>query len=438
MDLWNMAVYKRKLQLKGVYPIVVLENGKMVRKYVNQKSEPPKNNFKKLTSVKHENNPMPNKRRGKTVWQTKSSQKPSSSMVMNKFGRENEFKTTQRSLYTSVSQKEKTEIIKSSTTKVPDEILLLLPFLKESAIRSIATSTQRTFESIKINLQSSTTTTTTEESKLQTPAEIVESITSTEENKTTLVTVGTTEDEEIDKSTRVEIPSTTETESHYEQNVPSTTMETTTTDTNLLGIQVTTAPTKLLDIALTIQFEEISSTVEPNIFEEITNTLKMETTTENSFITSADNKIYDTSTISTPSITETTETYIIEETTEPVRTNEIPIQVTIKPNTDSDSMDYIADAGVENKFDKSLGTTLNEMSFFSDSNSDDKYQDEYKMDQLTPFLIQRIKLNRFTSDEKQILRSIFHGKWKSIRKEVKDLNYITNDNDPILLEILKQ
>lgn len=57
LDLWNLAVQKRKLQLSGVYPIIALQNGKMVRVYVNQKSPFPTSNNHTNSSVKHGNQP---------------------------------------------------------------------------------------------------------------------------------------------------------------------------------------------------------------------------------------------------------------------------------------------------------------------------------------------------------------------------------------------
>lgn len=96
---------------------------------------------------------------------------------------------------------------------------------------------------------------------------------------------------------------------------------------------------------------------------------------------------------------------------------------------------YLADDGF-NTVTPAKFRSIGQMSFFSDS-SVDKFEDEYKMDQLALNSIERIKtLKRFNGDEKKVLRSIFRRKWKDIRKELKDLQKITNDGDPNVMQIL--
>lgn len=96
---------------------------------------------------------------------------------------------------------------------------------------------------------------------------------------------------------------------------------------------------------------------------------------------------------------------------------------------------FLADDGF-NTVTPAKFSSIDQMSFFSDS-SVDKFEDEYKMDQLILNSIDRIKtLKRFNGNEKKVLRSIFRRKWKDIRKELKDLQKITNDSDPNVMHIL--
>lgn len=55
LDLWKLAMHKRKLQLKGVSPIVTVQNGKMVRVYINQTSPFHNKHPNPNSSVKPEN-----------------------------------------------------------------------------------------------------------------------------------------------------------------------------------------------------------------------------------------------------------------------------------------------------------------------------------------------------------------------------------------------
>lgn len=410
-------------------PIVVLEKGKMVRKYVNRKSEPQKRIVNYISPVKRENYLM---RHGKSIQQTESNQQTTSTTIVKKIQKVNRFETAWQPMETLTDIDEQAVEIRiknikrimDKTVKVPVSITLPLPYLRISAFRNEIMSTYRSIL-------------TTAKHSLESIKRFKKSSLSTEES--VAFTAGITNNERIYQSTKNEFQPTTETVRHY-RNFPHTTLDwarqTTISDMSLLEIPSTTTPTKLPQTEQSTQTNAISTTITTKLFEETRNTLEMETSTKN--------QNYETSTLSI------TPTNIVEEIIEPMRISKTPIRIMDKLNDDLNSMDYVADAGVENIRSKSLGT-LNEISYFSDSNNynnnnyidndnnnNDKYQDEYKMDQLTPFLIQRIKLNRFTRSEKQVLRSIFIGDWKAIRKEVKELEYITNDNDPILMEILKQ
>lgn len=72
LDLWDLAIQSRKLQLQGVRPIVVLQNGKLVRMYLNRNSNfetkntnPPEATI--LTYENHTEKKQISNRRGKSM-----------------------------------------------------------------------------------------------------------------------------------------------------------------------------------------------------------------------------------------------------------------------------------------------------------------------------------------------------------------------------------
>lgn len=137
---------------------------------------------------------------------------------------------------------------------------------------------------------------------------------------------------------------------------------------------------------------------------------------------------YETTTIATTLMTQTS---VTDESTPSIdQTTHVPLET---PNNDEL---YVSDAGIPNVTATKTFASLGQMSYFSDSNFD-RFEDEYKMDQLTQHSFGRINLKYLSADEKKVLRSIFRRKWHEIRKQLKDSEYTTNDNnDPILMEIL--
>lgn len=120
----------------------------------------------------------------------------------------------------------------------------------------------------------------------------------------------------------------------------------------------------------------------------------------------------------------------------------LDLRETVAPTTpalidetpDIGSMDYAADDALAHD---SVGSVVKIDSFFSDS-AHDKYPDEYKMDQLILTPMFRINQHPFSTNEKQVLRSLFRPKWKAIKKEVENLQTISNDVDPVLQELMRQ
>lgn len=153
LDLWKMAVNKRKLQLKGVYPIVVLQNGKMVRVYVNQKSPLPNNKPVKPVSGKSNKSQHGNQvknhsakedvRRGKSIQYTDSSQTQSTQSRQSK-----QSTSSPLPLSTSFFVKPSSSTPKP-TTKVKNRSIkmrkgLKAPLKKESYIKHVEATHQIT------------------------------------------------------------------------------------------------------------------------------------------------------------------------------------------------------------------------------------------------------------------------------------------------------
>lgn len=634
-DYWQEAVYKRKLQLQGLYPIVVLKDGKLVRVYVNQKSEPPKNDLKHYSPEKHEKNPIPSLRHGKNIEQIELNHQPTSTTAIHEIIRGETMQQQPMGSFRSGTRTDNNKKLMSATTQMPIGTPQPLPYLRKTTSRRVITTTPRniattieihslqpievlespikiakaielnaktvennefykskkieiqpTTESIgqfqmnyrnipsatdprktkghipnmspsempstmelpefkttaqtsemlsKFSLEETTTAnrvvTSTDDKNYKTTSkpfatdyakgttEPIESIMTdlsaseilsatmvfalnesmtqtneilsteslfkttdtldelfqqaanslkieatttnriatfsesggdeigtmpimttrfeeeiTEPMDTTLVNKNpseiplttklpdykpTTETSEILSTTfgkaadASEIETTTENwiiqSTEYEKSqtvapsIDSTSykegitvsVETTTYDKSSSKMQSTitsTKPPKLTTQTNEMESKETTGTLK-NLVEKNSTTLKSQKYMKNWITPSTENEKYETSTISMPSITISS---TVEKITGPMRKVEIPIQTTVKPNTDSNSMDYVADAGVENMASKSHGT-LNEMSYFSDNEAIDKYQDEYKMDQLMPILKSNKKSKRFTS-----------------------------------------
>lgn len=386
--------------------------------YVNRKAESPTKNVRRISSIKQENNSMEeeNERYGRSIQHTKGM--PLASKPSYEINRIDKFESTQRPIRISTSSFRAYDNIPSA----------IAPNLKTTTFRSLITNPRHSIVTIIKNVST----------QLQ-PNEKLE--------RNTLLRKGTEEARNL-QPTNVDFQSTTEMVTKFKGSVTSDDREETTpTDTisletpSITTTELTTAQTIMFkttnipsstDINTMTQLDKIRSMTTEKDEEESIGFQKMETTTDN-WVNILTNR-NETSTM--PATISTTLLTILQSTdgiSMPKRNTKKHIQ-TNKSLDDINSMDYVADASIINVSQKSLGV----MSYFSDVKND-RYQDEYKMDQLTLLSIQQLTLNRFTDNEEQIMRSMFRSKWKAVRKEVKDLQHITKEEDrTVLLNILKQ
>lgn len=392
MDLWKLAIEKRQLQLKGVYPIVVWQNGKLVEVYIKQKSVASNpSGSTRFSPIKYETTTqMPRARRGKSLWQTESNQWIPSTTALNKIKQDNEFKTSRDSVssFISATQEEIKNITINTTTQmavtVPLRTLKPLPYLRKKAFGGVTTSAPITVEIESQSLE---------------PAEESVPLIRTKETKA-IETTGRIETKENGRystaTTTTQLQPTIGNFTHNEQDYrkfPATTvhwgMATATADMNSSEMPSTiTSTTEQLDnTESTIQTSGISTAMNDNFLEESINTLKIDATTEHSLITSV---VADNSEIST--IPSTTEPTALDGFAKSM--DHFPIKPTFKPNIDYDSMDYVADTGVESVESDAL-VELNEISNDTlDIDVDDKQKTKYKMNETTS-LLQRSLRNNF-------------------------------------------
>lgn len=409
LDLWNLALYKRKLQMQGVYPIVVMQNGKLVRMFVNRRLDS-SNGKQHSSSIREEvrvkKEQTMSQRRGKSIRHTNLNQL-TLPLEANKIKRKDQLNTMQK-LKSMLNNESYKRIIESMTTE-----------------RSIKMTSMVTIPSSPASTTLQTTTTMKMDSKPTIPLAEVEM---TGETYTS-----TYEAKEIVNSNTVQ--STTSNDRDYEDSsdvVMSTTIgsSTTTNESNLNSSEMSlmistesssTTTTVLPDITTTYDFETSEDTIQTS--EQQADSSKPHIYTSTAVYTS------DWSTTSMASDSFETTTLLTQDI------DEITIFLKNFDET-TDSMDYVADESIVNVPTESY-KTIKEMSYFADDNFD-SIQDEYKMDQLASMLVQRVKLNQFTANEKLILRSMFRNKWQQIRKEAQDLRIISKDNNSNFMKIVQQ
>lgn len=398
MDLRNLALFKRKLQLEGVYPIVVMQNGKMVRIYVNHK--PDLSNDKQSFSSKTERTKRKttlNKRQSKRIRQVKLNQQLLSPQ-MNKIKRSGQF----------VEERLATTTSTSTTTEKSMKMVSMGKWIYDQQFSSITINSPQTVNTMKegsLHIEENKTTKVTE-----TTASGVEEVHHKFKIKSIIENIVQNNGDSSDVNTSTTTDSIT---SITESDLSSTEMSST-----LSSDTTTIAATTQSNIGTIHSTESVANIIEQQAD---SSTSKSEThtidyTRDSNTISTVSDNYYETTTLMTDSIEGFTRK--IENSVETL-----------------DTMDYVADDGAVNIPKQSHISKLDEMSFFSDDISD-QFQDEYKMDQLTSLLIYRMRLKQFNANEKQVLRSMFRSKWKEIRNEVKDLRFINNNK--VLTNILKQ
>lgn len=392
MDLWKLAIEKRRLQLKGVYPIVVWQNGKLMQVYIKQKSDAfNSNDSNQFSPIKYETTTqMPKLRHGKSLWQTESNKGILS--TANKIKRQNDFKTTLQSVGSlmSASQVEIMNRIISTTTQMPVTVpvrtLKPLPYLRKKAFSPVITSIPMTGKIHSHSLEATEESVSLIRTKETKAIETTRGIQTIEDERYSTATTTTTTTNEL----QPKIENFTHNELDYRK-FPDTTVEwgMARASTDSLELPSTTISTteQLHTTESTIQTNRIFSTIKDNSLEESINILKIEMTTEHLGVTSVVED--DNGEIST--IPSTTETNALDEITKSL--DQFPIKILFKPNIDYNSMDYVADVAVKSIESNALGKSNGISHDKLDIDVDDKQKNEYKMNETTSLLQTSLRNN---------------------------------------------
>lgn len=181
----------------------------------------------------------------------------------------------------------------------------------------------------------------------------------------------------------------------------------------------------------TTQSDRILSRTQRGSYE--TSTVEMDPITNNyaEFSTESDFDYTETAQTQIPTQTSVADAFIVR--TEASNDNmQLELEILSNDDRSMDSLMNVPDA----EFDKTIEFRK---TAYSTHQNIDHFHDEYKMDQLILTLVQRIKLDDFTADEKQVIESILRRKWKDIRKEVNNFKDISNDNDDsVSIDILNE
>lgn len=410
---------KRKLQLQGFYPMIYNYNGQLVQLSHNYTSE---TNFKQIPQAKRNQTPR-SFPRALHIEEVNSNPPIKLTIDLNndiKPRKKGNLKTSEEETYLAEMKSiETTAQTQNTTLDVETKYKSFYDKVSEYRKKNLKILSSATPKSVKRELVLpssskiiSTTTKYISEVPIQSTTEFVAK---TEQSS--------------------QYGSDIELSTSYSQiySYDSTTIESIITSTTDNSNDKTTI---LNDDGTTTQSaQETDSTLEIEHFEFSTVYNSYETTTAETTLMTTE--ISDTDDSTTPTaITETpfepsNEMFLTDDGFSTVDSGEFGTTTPFQP---SDEL-YLADDGF-NTVTPAKFSSIGQMSFFSDS-SVDKFEDEYKMDQLALNSIERIKtLKRFNGNEKMVLRSIFRRKWKDIRKELKDLQKITNDGDPNVMHIL--
>lgn len=380
-------MYKRQLQLKGVFPMVYNYNGQMIRMYSNQ-------NLEFAASVRDSAERNSQYRSGKQIKKLEPYQPEifkSMTEFKNKFRKKGDLKVSK-----NTKKDTKRQEIALTTTEMPmdvsnkqDFIRRILDLRNKNLLQGTASKTVKRnsgYPTPKLNDIVKTSTPTNN-------MKYSDDVSNTVFQSSTEATGKTEHSQEITESTFQSSEFTT---------VESVTMST---------IDYFSDNTMQNDDGTTLNAQESASTLKVEQSESATVDYSYETTTM--------------------ATTLMTQTSVTDERTPSIdSTTDVPIE------TPNNNEFYVSDAGIPNVAATNTFASLGQMSYFSDSNFD-RFEDEYKMDQLTQHSFGRINLKKFRGDEKKVLRPIFRRKWHEIRKQLKDNEHATNDNnDPILMEIL--
>lgn len=446
-------MYKRQLQLRGVYPMMYNYNGQIIPMYSNQEFNVPQN-----TGRSHRSEPPKHDLYAGTAFHRKRTGKRLEESSRNQFTApfdEKKNKSRRKGDLTGKADNSKYSIEKrlrdavarmhvgtTISTEKPTVLSKKRDLSKQNSRRQVnqyqierTTSPSTPKTTVKIDLSTAlprqvvstsptTTTTTTMTTTTTTPTTTTmpttTTTTTTTTTKPTITTKATTTTNNVENSNTISsqsFPSATETTTQFQYHSSSDMIPMSTEFTEIDTVDMTTMDITTMESVT----ESTTETLDDKLVQNDGTTLNVPDTMrtlnveENQFSTLTD---YYEMTTEPMTTVFTTETSLVDHSTQLIEAQNID-ELDVNLN--------VAENAVVGKLDK--------MSYFSDTNFD-RLEDEYKMDQLTPDLIQRIKLKNFSSNERKVLRSIFRRKWQHIRNEAKDLENFTNDNDPILMEIL--
>ncbi|XP_031618133.1 uncharacterized protein LOC116337594 [Contarinia nasturtii] len=278
LNLWDLAVQRRKLQLQGVAPIVVLENGKLVRKYVNRNS--PKYEPINTTShsgdrtvkpiVRHENisrkKEISNRRRGKSMRFNESDDEKQFPMIDNRMLNDN-IDTAQRPNRKSLIS------VENLTHKI-DRVMVYT----SSTMKPLTYFGMTTLRSTTEHFASIQTVSEVLKSSQETTAQTIKFTTTIPQTTTSPLE----EINNIDQLPKIDTESTTESVDKLNYTNMAFKYEMTeklpiaTTEFETINI----LPTSMPDIE-TAEVDKMSSVTMKNIEQDFTGTLRTEPTTEN-------------------------------------------------------------------------------------------------------------------------------------------------------------
>lgn len=432
-DLWDLMIYKRKLQLRGKYPVVYNCNGQLRRVYVNQRAgafdvckqlEQQQQQYQQSLLPFVKNSPKNIPIISKPVIEQVSEQRSKTRLKMNP----SIIKTNLNGIKTnetieSTKRTHVTELKPIIPFRISDETLKMIIARNNNMLKEKEVKRQPPFVYRRLSAQNN---------EFTVPfRNIVPAIKLTSEKPMALPTI-------TEPNFQQRISDTNE--NVHQQSVD---VITSTAAPIFISSTFTSVESEFTTMSTILAVETTSSyiTTSTNIQNDPSSEVSATTVADSD---SESNSESDLDSFSSSTMNPQTKIYVDESTTsmdyheitteQTTFTHTIGIDTTTLSNeVNTDSMNTfdnaeetseLMDINTNEKSDQSQKT------YFSDQ-IPNIFEDEYDLNKLVLDQIYHRNWEYFSRDEQRVIRSLFKGKWKHIKKEMNNLKYIATNEDPV-------